>query len=95
MTILPGSGGETQEVAIAEIANITTGGGQFGFRATFETLPPSITTLPVWTADTLLENGSWNWTFYTNVVVDAGMADIQVPVVDKCFISVGKPRGVD
>ena len=95
VTILPGSGGETQEVAIAEIANITTGGGQFGFRATFETLPPSITTLPVWTADTLLENGSWNWTFYTNVVVDAGMADIQVPVVDKCFISVGKPRGVD
>ena len=94
VTILPGSGGETQEVAIATIADITTGGGLFGFTASFDALPPSITTLPVWTATTPT-NGGWNWTFYTNVPVSEGTADIQVPLLERCFISVGKPRGVD
>ena len=95
VTILPGSGGETQEVAIATIADITTDGGWFGFRATFAGLPPSITSLPVYTADTLLESGAWNWTFYANVPVSEGAADIEVPMLQKCFISVGTPPGVD
>ena len=94
VTILPGSGGETQEVAIAEISNVTTAGGQFGFRATLADLPPSVTSLPVYTATTIT-NGAWNWTLSTNVPVAEGQADVELPVEDKCMISLGKPPGVD
>ena len=94
VTILPGSGGETQEVAIAEISNVTTAGGQFGFRATLADLPPSVTSLPVYTATTIT-NGAWNWTLSTNVPVAEGQADVELPVDDKCMISLGKPPGVD
>ena len=94
VTILAGGGGTTQEVTIAEISNITTGGGHFGFRADLPDLPPSVTSLPVYTADSIT-NGGWNWTFYTNVAVTAGQADITVPLEDKSMITLGTPPGIN
>ena len=93
VTILAG-GGETQEVAIAEISNVTTAGGQFGFRATLADLPPAITSLPVYTATDVVD-GAWNWTLSTNVPVTEGQADVELPVEDKCMISLGKPPILD
>lgn len=94
VTILAGGGGTTQEVTIAGISNITTGDGQFGFRAVLPDLPPSVTSLPVYTADSIT-NGGWNWTFYTNVAVTAGQADVTVPLEDKSMITLGTPPGIN
>ena len=93
VTILAGGGGETQEVTIADISNVTTGGGQFAFRATLD-LPPGVTSLPVYSATTIT-NGGWNWTLATNVTVSAGQADITVPLHDTSMITIGTPPGVD
>lgn len=94
VTILAGGGGTTQEVTIAEISNVTTAGGQFGFRAMLADIPPSVTSLPVYTATTIT-NGGWNWTLATNVAVNAGQADITVPLEDKSMITIGTPPGID
>ncbi|HHX98720.1 MAG TPA: hypothetical protein GX689_07745, partial [Lentisphaerae bacterium] len=94
VTILPGSGGGTQEVAIVALNNVTTSNGLFRFDATLTDLPSSITSLPVYTATTVT-NGNWNWSLATNVPVAAGTSHVELPVADKCVISLGKPPILD
>jgi hypothetical protein len=56
----------------------------------------ALTTVTVWTADTLLATGNWNWTPETAQIVDGELQFTHKMPVDKPFlISVGKPACVE
>jgi alpha-amylase len=56
----------------------------------------ALTTVTVWTADTLLENGNWNWAPETAQIVDGELQFTKKMPADKpLLISVGKPAGLD
>ena len=89
VTILGGSGGDTV-IEVVGISNISSGAGQFNFRATLDELPAGITSLPIYVADEVV-NGKWNWAYLKDVPVSTTEVDVQIPLLDKRMISLGRP----
>ena len=100
IVVLPDAHADDVEVEIVAVPQVSYNPSTGKITVTLDVEGTGIeafTTIPVWTADTLQADGTWNWAGPVSAQIADGELDftVKMPADKPLLISIGKPGGLD